>query len=187
MNMRHYNLFARILDYPSAELAQVLQAGIADCQGASPEAATLLTKFKFDCGRLGLAQLEELYTNTFDLPTDCSLYAGYHLFGEDWRRSLFLAELMERYQAHGFSCGYEMPDHLVVLLQYLALEADVKEEMILLEDCLLPVVLKVSSRLDHALNPYRTAMEALLRLLRGRVAEAQAFVAMTPQPEEVVR
>jgi nitrate reductase molybdenum cofactor assembly chaperone NarJ/NarW len=187
MIMNHYTLFAQILDYPGPDLVQVLQAGIAEYQDAYPEVARLLTRFKTDCGRLGGTRLEEVYTNTFDLPADWSLYTGYHLFGEDWRRSLFLAELMERYQARGFSCGYEMPDHLVVLLQYLSLPANSKEEKILLKDCLLPVVSKVSSRLDHALNPYRSVMEALLLILRQRGMDDPALVAISPPTVEAVR
>jgi nitrate reductase delta subunit len=146
-----------------------------------------LAKFKAEGERLGLDRLEELYANTFDLQADCSLFAGYHLFGEDWRRSLFLVELKERYQTCGFSCGHEVPDHVVVLLRFLSVQTDPKEEMALLEDCLLPVASRVAARLDPAHNPYRAALDALLLRLRGQGGNGGACDDSIPQPQGAVR
>jgi nitrate reductase delta subunit len=185
--MNHYALFAQILDYPGPGLAEILKESITESRRSNPEAARLLDKFKAECERLGSARLEELYANTFDLQADCSLFTGYHLFGEDWRRSLFLVELKERYQACGFSCGHEVPDHVVVLLRFLSVQTDPEEETVLLQDCLLPAASRVAARLDPAHNPYRAALDALLLRLRGQGGNVGACDDHIPQPEETVR
>ncbi len=185
--MNGYALFAQILDYPGPGLAGVLEEGIAESQPANPETARLLARFKGECERLGLPRLEELYTNTFDLRADCSLYAGYHLFGEDWRRSLFLAELKERYRACGFSCGIEMPDHMAVLLRFLSVQTDPGEETVVIEDCVRPVVSRVAAQLDPALHPYRGALEALRLWLGRQDGRGPARDETGPQSEEVAR
>jgi nitrate reductase molybdenum cofactor assembly chaperone NarJ/NarW len=143
-----------------------------------------LTDFKAQCERLGWDRLEELYAGTFDLQADCSLYAGYQLFGDDWRRSLLLAELKGRYQAGAFSCGSELPDHFAVLLRFLSAQTDPEEDLALREDCLIPAAGKVAARLEPAGNPYRAVLDALLLWL----AEPRSSRAACPnaaQPEEV--
>ncbi len=184
--MNHYAFLARILDYPDKGLAAALKESIAESQLISPQAAKLLGRFSVECERLGLDRLEETYANTFDLQADCSLYAGHHLFGEDWRRSLFLAELKERYQACGFSCGNEVPDHLGALLRFLSVQLDPEEERVLLEDCVLPVASKIAARLDPALNPYRVALDALLLRLGGQRGQGGASDKNIAQPQEAV-
>ncbi len=163
--MNHYALFAQILDYPNPGLAATLTEAIDQLHRVNPEAARRLGDCKAQCEHLGMVRLEELYTSTFDLRADCSLYAGYHLFGEDWRRSLFLAELKGRYQAAGFSCGDELPDHFAVLLRFLSVQTNREEESALRDDCLIPAASKVAARLDPVLNPYRAALDALLLCL----------------------
>ncbi len=185
--MNHYALFAQILDYPGPRLAEIVKEGLTESRCAHPEAARLLGEFQAGCERLGPARIEELYANTFDLQADCSLFAGYHLFGEDWRRSLFLVELKERYQNCGFSCGQEMPDHVVVLLRFLSVQTDPKEETILLEDCLLPVVSKVAACLDPAHNPYRAALDALLLRLGAQGSDGEVRDGGHLQPGEAAR
>ena len=66
-----------------------------------------------------LGQLQEAYTNAFDLRPDCTPNLGYHLFGDDGRRGLFLAELKGRMEARGIPLGFELPDHISLLLRYL--------------------------------------------------------------------
>ncbi len=184
--MKRYGFFATLLDYPDSGFPQVLKDSFAEGCVANPEADALLRKFKTGCERLGLERLEELYTNTFDLRPDCSLYAGHHLFGEDWRRSFFLSELQGRYQTRGFSAGTELPDHVAVLLRFLALEDDPDERTVLVGDCLIPAVSAMAARLDPATNPYRPALEALLICLKEDTG-VKAVGHSAGQPEEATK
>ncbi len=163
--MNPYALFAPILDYPTLGLAAALNEAIAQILPINPEAAGRLADFKAQAECVGLGRLEEIYAQSFDLQADCSPYAGYQLFGEDWRRSFFLAELNGRYLAAGFTCGDELPDHFAVLLRFLSVQTDREEESALRDDCLIPAASKMVERLGGSHNPYRSAFEALVLCL----------------------
>ncbi len=183
--MKCYASFAEILDYPGPELTPALDEAVARLQCARPEPAKLLGDFKETCEHLGPNQLQELYVSTFELRADCSLYAGYHLLGDDWRRSFFLAELKRRYDTVGFSCGRELPDHVPVLLRFLSVQTDPEEESALRSDCLIPAIEKVAARLEPRLNPYRTVLDALLLFLAEPSSNRTASPADT-KPEALV-
>ena len=112
-----------------------------------------------------LGLLQEAYTNAFDLRPDCTPNLGYHLFGDDGRRGLFLAELKGRMEIRGIRLGVELPDHITLLLRYVDI-ADEEERLPVIEDCLLPAVARMVEVLKPSGNPYEHALSALLSLIR---------------------
>lgn len=137
---RLFRSFATILEYPRPGLAETARECEALLVEDNPEAAALLRQFRDVAEEVPLGRLEEIYTGTFDLNTSCFPYAGYHLFGESYKRSVFLLGLKERYQAHGFAVEGELPDHLAVLLRFLATTDDAELGRELIEEALLPVL-----------------------------------------------
>jgi nitrate reductase molybdenum cofactor assembly chaperone NarJ/NarW len=159
-----YALFADILDYPERSIAKSL----GDCIGeltAIPEAHAQLKNFQNAIAENSLGQLQEVYTNAFDLRPDCTPNLGYHLFGDDGRRGLFLAELKGRMESRGIRPGVELPDHIALLLRYVDI-ADEEERLPVIEDCLLPAVARMVEVLKPSGNPYEHALSALLSLIR---------------------
>jgi nitrate reductase assembly molybdenum cofactor insertion protein NarJ len=69
--------------------------------------------------QLNVAELEELYTRTFDINPVCSLEAGWHLFGEDYNRGAFLVRMRDLLRQHNVPEGAELPDHLPNALRVL--------------------------------------------------------------------
>jgi nitrate reductase delta subunit len=139
--MEAYRLFAEIIDYPKAELQQRVSQCIGCMSLEHQRVAELLEDFRATLRRITLARLEELYTSTFDMQQECSPYVGYHLFGEDGRRNLFMARLSEEYRARGFVRGGELPDHLAVLLLFLAQEQVCTETAReLIAECMVPAL-----------------------------------------------
>lgn len=116
--------FAQLLDYPRGDLTGVASQGAALVAGRSPEAADILNEFESFVRHTPLQQMEEIYTGVFDLDATCHPYIGYHLFGESYKRSAFLLGLKERYRPYNVAYGVELPDHLAVILRYLALNED---------------------------------------------------------------
>jgi nitrate reductase delta subunit len=166
--MRAYQLLADILEYPSPRLA----AQIGECLPLLPPAAAgLLEDFRAFVEQADGGQLEELYTSSFDLQPDCSLYVGYQVFGEDRRRGPFMARLREEYRTRGFSDGGELPDHLAVILRYLARRRpdDEPDEMIaeLIAECVLPAVSKLVQTLAARQHPYAPVLQAIATLLQA--------------------
>ncbi len=163
--MRLYELFSTILDYPDSQLSERVDEAIALLSSLHGKASTLLAEFQTFLAKTPIGTMEEIYSRTFDLQAVCFPYVGYHLFGEDHRRGLFMAGLKGDYKANQFSCGNELPDHLGVMLRFLANEShEGRDEMIDL--CVIPALKKMVARLDGASNPYQKVLESLLLVLR---------------------
>jgi nitrate reductase delta subunit len=122
--LRILELFADLLDYPRADVAQTARACQALVEAEDADAAALLGEFATFAERTPLDTLEEMYTATFELNATCHPYIGYHMFGEDYKRSALLLELKDRFREFGFDPGIELPDHVSVLLRFMAVCPD---------------------------------------------------------------
>lgn len=161
--MTVYSMFATILDYPQRSISNLVGDCIAELAMESPEASAHLIDFQAAIARKNVSQLQEIYAGAFDLRPDCTPNLGYHIFGDDARRGVFLAQLKERMERHGIALGVELPDHISFILQYLGL-AD-EDRLVVIEDCLLPAVAKMIEVIQGGGNPYEHALRALLSLL----------------------
>jgi nitrate reductase molybdenum cofactor assembly chaperone NarJ/NarW len=159
-----YSAFAVILDYPKAPFAGLLDDCAAELALESPDVVAHLLDFQAAAAQKTFSQLQEVYTAAFDLRPDCTPNLGYHLFGDDARRGVFLAELKGRMEARGMALGVELPDHITFILNYLDLAEEERSPVI--EDCLLPAVTRMIEVLKDSGNLYEHALRALLRLLQ---------------------
>lgn len=162
--MSAYLAFAQILDYPTDSMNEPFDECVAVLTSECPEASELLGQFRDLTAGKNMGALEELYTNAFDLRPDCTLNLGYHLFGDDSKRGVFLAELKERLQQSGVTVGVELPDHLSLILRYM--DTVEEERPVLIEDCLLPALTRMVEVLESGSNPYRLVLQSLLLWLR---------------------
>lgn len=162
--MTIYSLFADILDYPEHPIVESVDDCVAELAVHAPAACVHLADFRDAVAQKNLGQIQELYTNAFDLRPECTPNLGYHLFGDDGRRGLFLAELKGRMEARGIPLGIELPDHIALILRYLDLVEEERPPVI--EDCLLPAVTRMVEVLEGNENPYEHVLRALLCLLR---------------------
>jgi len=182
--IRRYALwyFADLLDYPRGDAAEVARQCAALLAGELPRAAALVSAFQSLVASLPAGQLEEVYTGTFDLDPVCYPYVGYHVFGETYKRSVFLVALKERYRAAGYEVDGELADHVSVLLRYLAGSEDVEDTGVILREAMLPALQRMTGRAKSAghedetpeppdveaasdRRPYRDLLEALRLLL----------------------
>ncbi len=135
-------LLADLLDYPRGDLAGRAEAAERIAQSAEPAAVPYFRSFKEFAERTPHGRLEEIYSALFDLNPVFYPYAGYQLFGETYRRSLFLLTLKERYRERGFELAApELPDRLAVLLRFAA-EHDEEADVIVCE-ALIPALRRV--------------------------------------------
>jgi len=107
---------AALFTYPRTDYANAAKNAVA-CSGS---AAPALLEFAQEIRRMSLSGLQELYTTTFDLSPVCALDLGWHLFGEDYKRGLFLARMRRELLLHGIPETVELPDHLSYALLLLA-------------------------------------------------------------------
>jgi nitrate reductase molybdenum cofactor assembly chaperone NarJ/NarW len=168
MSVAIYALFADVLDYPSPALTEQVRHCLSELTALQPEAAEMMRQFQTEQAKMTLGELEELYTSTFELQPDCTPNLGFHLFGNDARRNMFMAQLKQRMEAHHVALGSELPDHLSLILRLLAREGSEEERSVLIEDCLVPAASRMVDGLgQHAQsNAYEYALRALLIILR---------------------
>ncbi|MBI2910306.1 MAG: molecular chaperone TorD family protein [Chloroflexi bacterium] len=134
--------FAEVLEYPGPDVIGAAR----ECQALAPDsaegarAAAMLRDFLHYALETPPGRMEEIYTGTFDLAASCYPYVGYHLLGESYKRSVFMLRLKEIYEAHDFDVPGELPDHLSVMLRFLASckDGDLVAELVC--DALLPAL-----------------------------------------------
>lgn len=106
--------------------------------------------------------MQEIFTRTFDLGPVCYPYIGYQLFGEDYKRGNFMVTLLEGFKANGFAPPEgELPDHLAVCLNFLAVLN--KEDLVeaFYEECLIPSLEKMTASFEGEANPYNFLIKAI--------------------------
>lgn len=158
---RAYRLFADMLEYPCPGLNERVQEGVEAVSAVSQEASSRLEAFRAFVQETPASRLEEVYTGTFDLQVVCYPYVGYQLFGESYKRGAFMVGLREEYRAYGFSEGNELPDHLAVVLRFLAMLEDAGTVQELATMCLVPALDKMSQAFKEKEQPYGHVILAL--------------------------
>ena len=155
-----YDAFADLLEYPDTDWESKM---------ATFAENDLLDEFRFGFATLTLSELQELYTRTFDLNPVCALEIGYHLFGENYKRGQFLANLRETEAPFELGQENQLPDYLPVLLRLLTKLEDEELRTSLIGECLVPAIDKMLKSLKETENPYRFLLEALRKTLRTEV------------------
>jgi len=159
-----YSRLAKIFDYPVYPIAREIEDCAAALALEAPEANIHLVQFHDALANKTLGDIQEIYTSAFDLRPDCTPNLSYHLFGDDGRRGLFLAELKGRMEALGIGFGSELPDHLSLVLLYM--ESAESDRPTLIEDCMLPALSRMVEVLAPTGNPYQHVLRALLVVLQ---------------------
>lgn len=153
--------FADLLSYPVSDPAPVARR-CRDLLTGRPAAA--LDAFVSRAEKAGPHELEEAYSSTFDLDPACAPYVGHHLAGETPKRGIFMARLADAYREDGFEGGArtgELPDHVAVVLRYLAAVPSGSRRKALLEDGLLPALDKMLAALPDPESAYHPVLAAL--------------------------
>ncbi|MBE7535996.1 MAG: nitrate reductase molybdenum cofactor assembly chaperone [Anaerolineales bacterium] len=195
-----YHWFAGILEYPTGETLPAALEAQKLLEEKDPASAAHLRKFYDYAAALTPGRLEEVYTGTFDLEAACHPYIGYHLFGETYKRSAFLVELKQRYAAEDFNFpATELPDHLAVILRFMAVTRDPTQADEIARDAFLPVLDRMTGRAksegfeedENAETPAaehesgkRTQFHGVLEALRSVLQDQlQVLNVLEPSPE----
>jgi nitrate reductase delta subunit len=169
-------MFADLLGYPCGTETGIAAEGAAALSGEFPGAAALLGEVRSFFAEASRERAEEIFTATFDLQATCAPYLGFHLFGDGYKRRVFLAGLSAIYSSRGFPTGRELPDHIAVVLRFLAASAADEQVREIAEDGLIPALAKMIGKFGDAGNPYGNVLRALRMVLlpghHGDAAEA---------------
>ena len=171
--MNWFTAMAPLLDYPGTDFLDELAQCVASSSG---QIHTLLRALQIQVEQLGIGRLQEIYIDTFDFHAETSLYIGHHLFGEEIRRSLFMAELRGRYRACGVVESSELPDHLANILRFLSAAEAGEERSELIHACLVPALRHLLPALRPG-NPYTPLLQAILLVLQQEKLASAGVVA----------
>lgn len=170
-----------LLSYPTAELQTAvpyiraaLGEGFVDPAGVEPLLDELATG--------DLVDLEERYVGLFDRSRTLSLNLFEHVHGESRDRGGAMVDLLEMYRAGGFEpTGRELPDHLPVLLEFLATRP-VEEARAVLADAA-HIVEALAVRLERRESAYAGVLRAVAAFALAR-PDGAALAALTDAPDD---
>jgi nitrate reductase delta subunit len=173
------------LSYPSAELQDAMP-GIGAVLGADPRIApdtrAALRALTESLGEADLYDAQESYVMLFDRSRTLSLNLFEHVHGESRDRGGAMVSLIETYREGGFEpATTELPDHLPVLLEFLASRPFVEAQETLADAA--HIFDALASRLVRRESGYDAAFAALSQLA-GAQADADAVAGILAQPED---
>lgn len=182
-----FDALGDLLEYPCADWAERFDACRRLLHAGRPEIASAFRGFGRGVAGLRLSELQELYTRTFDLNPVCTPEVGYHLFGDTYKRGLFLARLRETEEPYSLGQERQLPDYLPVMLRLVGRLADTELRSALVGECLLPATAKMLDALRKAGSPYADLVRAAgAALARGGAPEAAGCCAAVEEGPVVV-
>ena len=109
------------------------------------------------------AELQERFVEAFDLDPDCSPDLGWHLFGEQYGRGVWMARLRVDERRLCLEESSELPDHLANVLMILAREEQPRAAA--LARFVAPAIDKLLAGLERRDSPFRHAVTAVRQMV----------------------
>jgi nitrate reductase molybdenum cofactor assembly chaperone NarJ/NarW len=160
-----YASLSRLMEYP--ERNGVLQIGIEWVSRALQEQGYSghLAPFAQFVTNSTLATLQEEYVAAFDFNPSAALYLGHHLYGDNQKKGLYMIKIKQEFNRYGFTPPRnELPDHLPLLLEFLAHLARQEEDgvrRVFISDCVLPGIERLTAGFTARKNsPWKPVVEA---------------------------
>lgn len=181
MKRPHYDLFARIFTYPSAELPLQVSELCAALVASAPTAAAPLALFAEQLRSSAslsdeeLDDLQEVFTRSFEIQSITTLHVGYVAFGDDYKRGELLVNLNRELRDVGVDLGNELSDHLSNVLRLVARWEDDEAVTELVSMVLYPSIEKM---LSEFATERMVARDALYKKHYKTLIEASDRVAM---------
>lgn len=174
-----------LLSYPTREL----QSAMPEIGGVLASETRLTAAARRDLRPLveelttrDIYDIEEQYVMLFDRSRTLSLNLFEHVHGESRDRGGAMVSLIETYRDAGFEPDTsELPDHLPVLLEFLATRFPSEAQEILADAA--HIFEALSARLVRRESPYSAVFAALLQLA-GVAADQEAVAEMLDQPDD---
>ncbi len=164
-----YDALARLLDYPAGkEQLQTDYAVVSDFLNRQ-RLDNPIASFADFAASSSDAELEEEYVATFDFNPATAPYLGHHLFGDNQKKGSYMIMLKQEYERCSYTpAGVELPDHLSVLLGFLAhlaRQENNEERQLFITTCVLPGVERFHAAFDTRQNSHWKALVETTRLL----------------------
>jgi len=176
-----YEALARMLDYPAEK---------ESLQNDYDVVSTFMENHGLDCSLASfadftavspLATLQEEYVAAFDFNPATAPYLGHHLFGDNQKKGSYMIMLKQEFERCGYTpSGVELPDHLSVVLGFLAHRARQEGDGVgarqpFITDCVLPGVERMNTAFaDRQGSLWKPLVEAARQLCVEDCKEVQS-------------
>ncbi len=182
---RTLKAFSLLLSYPSAELQAAMPeiGGVLAADSRLTAAARrALRPLVAALGQDDIYDLQERFVMLFDRSRTLSLNLFEHVHGESRDRGGAMVSLVETYREAGFDpATTELPDHLPVLLEFLATRSPSEAHETLADAA--HIFAALAERLARRDSPYAALFEALGQLARVQV-DPEAVQELLEQPDD---
>lgn len=172
-SLTHYTALAGAFSYPSSEREKFIDEWRKTVCEITPESEQELELFIEHIKQKTLAEQQEYYISTFDVQALCYLDVGYVLYGEDYNRGVFLANMKKEQKNAGNDCGSELPDHLPNVLTLLPKMNDTALAEELIVSMLIPAVEKMVGSFRIEGNVYQGMLKILLRVMQNNFPDSE--------------
>ena len=164
-DLTHYTKLAEMFRYPSDEMKAYSGTWRNIILAYNPELILNLDPFTSHINEKPLSFQQEYYISTFDVQALCFLDIGYVLFGEDYKRGVFLVNIKKEQIKAANDCGSELPDHLPNILTLLPKlqDAELAEELVY--SILIPAIHEMISKFRKGTNLYKRLLEILVTIM----------------------
>ena len=116
-----YAGLARMLDYPDKKESLLSAHDVVDGFLRKTGLACPTGPFTEFVTSSSLAEIQEDYVACFDFNPATAPYLGHHLYGDNQKKGAYMIRLKQEFSRHEFTpSGNELPDHLAVVLAFLA-------------------------------------------------------------------
>ncbi|MBU5612529.1 nitrate reductase molybdenum cofactor assembly chaperone [Geomonas azotofigens] len=160
-----YHALSRLLEYPRQreEMEACYDALATYLRRSGIESRAHL--FGEMLGNCTLAELQEDYVARFDFNPAAAPYLGHHLYGDNQKKGGYMIQVKQEYGRHDFEApGDELPDHLGVVLAFLAHVASRGEDAFrreFIEKLVLPGINKLlGTSVERDASPWLALVEA---------------------------
>lgn len=106
----------------------------------------------------GLAELQEQYTQIFDMNPGTCLDLGWHLYGENYDRGAFMVKMRELLRDQGITESSELPDHLTHILAVLP-NLIPEDRLAFGKIYVMPAISKILEGFGETDNPYKSLIQ----------------------------
>lgn len=168
-----FNALSRLLSYPDENTVQTAEFLFVVLQSEIPEASQAMSKFGAFAEQHELWEVEEAFTRTFDVNPTCALEVGWHLFGEEYARGMFLVRMREELRKYDLPESTELTDHISHVLAIVAAMPD-DEASRFVRACVQPAIEKMKQALEGKDTPYRHVVACLASVLTARWGECES-------------
>jgi len=152
--------FSKLLSYPETDYLDQLRELLAGLE-SSGKVQHLVSHFSEEVAAWKGSEIEERFSDTFDLNPATCLEVGWHLYGEDYKRGQLLVRMRQTLGEFGISETVELPDHISHCLRLLA-ELDREDSAAFVANYIFPAIERILEGFQQN-NPFRLLLEALHR------------------------